>query len=91
MAPDYLSRSWDFPHPYSHTGYRYLEQAAERVADDGVTFLATGREGDILFGPLHYSVRDILFGDLCWREKQEMMWVTGLALATAADSQELYI
>jgi asparagine synthase (glutamine-hydrolysing) len=69
----YLSRSWDFPHPYSHTGYRYLEQAAERVADDGVTFLATGREGDILFGPLHYGVHDILFGDLCWREKQEMM------------------
>ena len=70
----YLSRSWDFPHPYSHTGYRYLEQAAERVADDGVTFLVTGREGDILFGPLHYGVHDILFGDLRWREKQEMMY-----------------
>jgi asparagine synthase (glutamine-hydrolysing) len=69
----YLSRSWDFPHPYSHTGYRYLEQAAERAAADGVTFLVTGREGDILFGPLHYGVRDILFGDLRWREKQEML------------------
>jgi len=69
----YLSRRWDFPHPYNHTGYRYLEQAAERVAEDGVTFLATGREGDILFGPLHYGVRDILSGDLRWREKQEML------------------
>lgn len=69
----YLSRSWDFPHPYSHTGYRYLEQAAERVAADGVKFLITGREGDILFGPLHYGVRDILAGDLRWREKQEML------------------
>ncbi len=69
----YLSRSWEFPHPYSHTGYRHLEQAAERVADDGVTFLATGREGDILFGPLHYGMRDILLGDLRWREKQEML------------------
>jgi len=70
----YLSRSWDFPHPYSHPGYRHLEQAAERVAEDGVTFLASGREGDILFGPLHYGVRDILFGDLRWREKQEMLY-----------------
>ena len=71
----YLSRSWSFPHPYSHTGYRHLEQAAERVAADGVTFLATGREGDILFGPAyyHYGVRDVLFGDLRWREKQEML------------------
>jgi len=71
----YLSRSWDFPHPYSHTGYRHLEQAAERVAEDGVTFLTTGREGDILFGPAyyHYGMRDVLFGDLRWREKQEML------------------
>jgi len=69
----YLSRRWDFPHPYPHTGYRYLEQTVERVAEDGVRFLATGREGDILFGPLHYSVRDVLFGDLCLREKQEML------------------
>jgi len=71
----YLSRSWDFPHPYSHTGYRHLEQAAERVADDGVTFLATGREGDILFGPLyyHYGMRDVLFGDLRWHERKEML------------------
>lgn len=69
----FFSRSWDFPHPYSQTGYRHLEQAAQRVADDGVTFLATGREGDMLFGPIHYSVRDILLGDLRWREKQEMM------------------
>lgn len=71
----YLSRSWDFPHPYSHTGYRHLEQAAERVADDGVTFLVTGREGDILFGPLyyHYGMRDVLFGDLRWHEKKEML------------------
>jgi asparagine synthase (glutamine-hydrolysing) len=69
----FLSRSWNFPHPYSHPCYRHLEQAAERVADDGVTFLATGREGDILFGPLRYGVRDVLFGDLCWREKQEML------------------
>jgi asparagine synthase (glutamine-hydrolysing) len=71
----YLSRSWDFPHPYSHTGYRHLEQAAERVAEDGVTFLATGREGDILFGPAyyHYGMRDVLFGDLRWHEKKEML------------------
>src|SRR5215510_8621418 len=71
----YLSRGWDFPHPYSHTGYRHLEQAAERVAADGVTFLATGREGDILFGPVyyHYGMHDVLFGDLRWREKQEML------------------
>lgn len=71
----YLSRSWDFPHPYSHTGYRHLEQAAQRVAEDGVTFLATGREGDILFGPLyyHYGMRDVLFGDLRWHEKKEML------------------
>jgi len=69
----FLSRSWEFPHPYSHPCYRHLEQAAERVAEDGVTFLATGREGDILFGPLRYGVRDILLGDLRWREKQEML------------------
>ena len=71
----YLSRSWDFPHPYSHTGYRHLEQAAERVARDGVTFLVTGREGDILFGPAYYQygMRDILFGDLRWREKKELL------------------
>lgn len=25
----YLSRSWEFPHPYSHTGYRHLEQAQD--------------------------------------------------------------
>jgi asparagine synthase (glutamine-hydrolysing) len=71
----YLSTSWDFPHPYSHTGYRHLEQAAERVADDGVTFLLTGREGDILFGPAYYqySMRDILLGDLHWREKTALL------------------
>lgn len=69
----FLSESWDFPHPYSHLCYRHLEQAAERVADDGVTFLATGREGDMLFGPLHYGLRDVLCGDLRWREKQEML------------------
>lgn len=71
----YLSRSWDFPHPYSHTGYRHLEQAAERVAEAGVRFLATGREGDILFGPAyyHYGMRDVLFGDLRWHEKREML------------------
>src|SRR5262249_21625526 len=72
----YLSTSWDFPHPYSHTGYRHLEQAAERVAQDGVTFLLTGREGDILFGPAYYqySMRDVLLGDLRWREKKELLW-----------------
>ncbi|HEX2691914.1 MAG TPA: asparagine synthase-related protein, partial [Kofleriaceae bacterium] len=69
----YLSTSWDFPHPYSHMGYRHLEQVAERVAGDGLTFLATGREGDILFGPLRYGIHDVLFGDLRWREKQEML------------------
>jgi len=69
----YLSRSWDFPHPYSHGGYRHLEQAAERVAADGVRFLATGREGDMLFGPPRYGVRDILFGDIPWRERREML------------------
>ncbi|HEU4732748.1 MAG TPA: asparagine synthase C-terminal domain-containing protein [Kofleriaceae bacterium] len=72
----YLSRSWDFPHPYSHTGYRHLEQAAERVAEDGVTFLATGREGDILFGPAyyHYGMHDLLFGDVPWSEKKAMLY-----------------
>jgi asparagine synthase (glutamine-hydrolysing) len=69
----FLSRSWEFPHPYSHPCYRHLEQAAERVAEDGVTFLTTGREGDILFGPLRYGVRDVLLGDLRWREKREML------------------
>jgi asparagine synthase (glutamine-hydrolysing) len=69
----FLSKSWDFPHPYSNPCYRHLEQAAERVAEDGVTFLTTGREGDILFGPLRYGVRDVLLGDLRWREKREML------------------
>jgi asparagine synthase (glutamine-hydrolysing) len=69
----FLSTRWEFPHPYSHPCYRHLEQAAERVAEDGVTFLATGREGDILFGPVRYGVRDVLLGDLCWREKREML------------------
>jgi asparagine synthetase B (glutamine-hydrolysing) len=69
----FLSGSWDFPHPYSHPCYRHLEQVAERVADDGVTFLTTGREGDMLFGPLHYGMRDVFCGDLCWREKQEIL------------------
>ena len=94
----YLSTSWDFPHPYSHTGYRHLEQAAERVADDGVTFLLTGREGDILFGPAyyHYSMRDILLGDLPWREKKELLrgviasrWQTSSILRSCFSSASL--
>ncbi|MET9414924.1 asparagine synthase-related protein [Streptomyces klenkii] len=65
----YLDERWQFPHPYNHLAYRWLEQMAERVAADGVTFLAWGREGDRIFGPARYGLHDVLTGDLPAREK----------------------
>ncbi|GGX93141.1 asparagine synthase-related protein [Streptomyces hiroshimensis] len=69
----YLDERWEFPHPYSHTAdhtaYRWLEQTAERVARDGITFLAWGREGGRIFGPSRYGLHGVLTGDLTAREK----------------------
>ncbi|MFE5870275.1 asparagine synthase-related protein [Streptomyces roseifaciens] len=65
----YLDERWEFPHPYNHTAYRWLEQTAERVARDGITFLAWGREGDRIFGPARYGLHGVLTGDLPAREK----------------------
>ncbi|MFF7726339.1 asparagine synthase-related protein [Streptomyces sp. NPDC008001] len=65
----YLDERWQFPHPYNRPAYRWLEQMAERVAKDGITFLARGREGDRIFGPARYGLHDVLTGDLPAREK----------------------
>lgn len=69
----YLDERWRFPHPYNHSWHRWLEQTAERVEQDGITHLLWGREGNVIFGPSHYGVRDVLTGDLGWGEKLSML------------------
>lgn len=70
----YLSKHWTFPHPYNHFAYRWQEQMACRVQQDQITFLTTGTDGDLLFGPVHdYGLYDILFGRLRWSEKQQLL------------------
>jgi asparagine synthase (glutamine-hydrolysing) len=65
----YLSREWSFPHPFGATGFRWLEQIAERIHRDQITFLTWGADGDMIFGPQHYALHDVLFGDLPLEEK----------------------
>lgn len=66
---DYFSEKWVFPHPYNSLAFRWLEKTAECVQRDGITFLIWGRDGDIVFGPERYGLRDALFGDLRPQEK----------------------
>lgn len=70
----YLSTGWAFPNPYNHFSYRWQEQLAERVRQDGITFLATGDDGNLLFDPVRdYGVHDFLFGRLRWAEKRQLL------------------
>ena len=68
----YFSSTWDFPHPFNHVWFRRISEIADRVRSDGVTVLATGLGADILFGPLHYGLHDVLAGDVSWGEKWHM-------------------
>jgi asparagine synthase (glutamine-hydrolysing) len=68
----YFSTEGDFPHPYNHVWFHRTAEIADRIQRDGVTLLASGRDGDILFGPDHYGLHDILVGDVSWREKWQM-------------------
>jgi asparagine synthase (glutamine-hydrolysing) len=71
---DYLSRRWTFPQPYNHYAYRWQEQIADRVQQDGITFLATGNDGNLLFDPVHdYGLRDFLSSRLRWAEKRQLL------------------
>ncbi|MGK5550729.1 asparagine synthase-related protein [Actinomadura kijaniata] len=65
----YLSREWRFPHPFVGYAYRWVDQLAERVGQDGITFLTWGSDGDVVFGPQRYGLHDVLFGDLRPAEK----------------------
>jgi asparagine synthase (glutamine-hydrolysing) len=74
IGAGYVSEDWRFSHPYNHTGYRWLEQTIDRVRQDGVALLASGRDGDLLFSPfLTYGVHDVLFGPLNWPDKRLML------------------
>ncbi|SPL88538.1 unnamed protein product [[Actinomadura] parvosata subsp. kistnae] len=65
----YLSRARPFPHPFVGFAYRWVEQLAERVHEDGITFLTWGADGDLCFGPYRYGLHDVLFGDIAPHEK----------------------
>ncbi len=67
-----FSTEWDFPHPYNHVWFYGIAGIVERIHRDGVTLLASGQAGDILFGPDRYGLHDILVGDVRWREKWQM-------------------
>lgn len=67
-----FSTEWDFPLPYNHVWFYRVAGIAERIQRDGVSLLASGQAGDILFGPDRYGLHDILVGDLSWREKWQM-------------------
>jgi asparagine synthase (glutamine-hydrolysing) len=73
---DYLSDKWVFPHPYNSLAFQWLEKTADRIQRDQITFLIWGRDGDMVFGPERYGLRDVLFGDLRLQEK--MMLCRGL-------------
>ncbi|KAA8887713.1 asparagine synthase [Nocardia colli] len=65
----YLSKDWHFPQPYAHSGYRWMEQLAQRLHADGVTVAAWGSDGDVMFGPRRLGLHEVLRGDLTLREK----------------------
>jgi hypothetical protein len=69
VGEGYLSPAWRFSHPFAHMGFRGWEQTADRARDDGLAFVAWGRDGDTMFGPMRYGLHTILAGDLPWREK----------------------
>jgi hypothetical protein len=74
MGTDYLSRRWTFPQPYNHYAYRWQEQIADQVQQDGITFLATGNDGNLLFDPVRdYGLHDFLFGRLRFSEKRQLL------------------
>ncbi|MGV9674552.1 asparagine synthase-related protein [Nocardia sp. NPDC003482] len=97
IGPGYLDPRWRFAHPYNHTGFRWLEQAVRRVAEDGVGLLTWGRDGDLLFGPLlRYGVRDVLTGRVSRSEKLLMLrgllssrWRTSSLIASVRGSYSL--
>ena len=77
IGSDYLSEQWQFPHPYGHAGYRWMELAAERAQRDGIALLVTGRGGDLSFGPhAMYGLYDICAAPIAWREKYAMIMGT---------------
>ncbi|MBR7673807.1 asparagine synthase-related protein [Streptomyces daliensis] len=65
----YLNEKWEFPHPFNNIAFRWVEQIADRIERDGITFLTWGRDGDMVFGPTRYGLHDVLRGDLRPREK----------------------
>lgn len=72
LDQDGFSTECDFPLPYNHVWFYRIASIAERIQRDGVTLLASGQAGDILFGPDRYGLHDIIVGDVSWREKWEM-------------------
>ncbi|MGY0055598.1 asparagine synthase-related protein [Streptomyces sp. LZ34] len=62
-------RERSFSHPFLNVGFPWLEQLAERVHGDGISFLVWGRDGDLRFGPLRYGLHDALTGDIPFRER----------------------
>jgi hypothetical protein len=69
LTENYLRPDWNFAHPYAHMGFRGLEQFAERAENDGLTFVTWGRDGDVVFGPLHYGLYTVFDRELPWRER----------------------
>jgi asparagine synthase (glutamine-hydrolysing) len=69
----YFPIEQEFPHPFNHVWFRRIEQVADRIADDGVSVVLSGLEGDMLFGPLRYGLHDILTSDVSGTERRLMI------------------
>ncbi|WP_433335587.1 asparagine synthase-related protein [Spirillospora sp. CA-294931] len=69
LGDGYLREDWTFPHPFVGFAFRWVEQLAERVGQDQITFLTWGSDGDVVFGPMRYGLHDALFGELPLGEK----------------------
>lgn len=92
----YFSTGWDFSHPFNHVWFKRISEIADRVREDGVGLLLTGLAGDILFGPLHYGMHNLLSRDITWRERRHMLlglacsrWELGRLLRSIAPSYSL--
>lgn len=94
---DYFSTDWEFPHPYNHVWFRRILEIADRMRMDGICLALSGLEADILFGPLRYGLDDVVFGEVRWREKRQMLlgllcsrWELGRVARSLARAYSLF-
>lgn len=94
---DYFATTRDLPHPFNHVWLRTLERLADRIAADGIRFVVSGLEGDMLFGPLRYGLHDILTADVPPYERRRMLrgllgtrWELSRLLRSARPAYSLY-